>query len=112
MPLNLLFVCSYNRMRSCTAEEIFNSEGFYQTRSAGTEDIAVVRIDKDLVTWADKIFVMEQKHADYIRQTFGEDLHDKQLIVLGIPDEYYFMEPALIELLKMKVSQYLPLVKE
>jgi predicted protein tyrosine phosphatase len=112
MPLNLLFVCSYNRMRSCTAEEIFNYEGIYQTRSAGTEDIAIVKIDKDLVTWADKIFVMEQKHADYIQKAFGGHLNDKQIIVLGIPDEYYFMQPALVELLKMKVSQYLPQVKE
>jgi protein-tyrosine phosphatase len=94
-------------MRSCTAEVIYNSEGLYTAKSAGTERTARVKITKDLLLWADIIFTMEEKQAEYIRNEFIEPIRNKKIIVLGIPNNHYFMEPALIKLITNKVDHYL-----
>jgi len=50
---------------------------------------------------------MENLHRTYITEKFPEtDLSDK-LIVLGIPDFFYYMEPELIELLRTKIDPLL-----
>ena len=100
----LLFVCRNNRMRSYTAEVLYNSEGLYRAKSAGTERTARVKVTKDLLHWADIIFTMEEKHAQYIRNEFIESVLNKKIIVLVIPNNYYFMEPDLIKLIKIKVD--------
>ena len=35
-------------------------------------------------------------------------LKDKRVVVLGIPDEYEFMDPALVRLLQAKMRRWLP----
>src|SRR5674476_318443 len=92
----LLFVCRNNKMRSYTAEVIYNSKGLYSAKSAGTEKTARVKVTKDLLLWADIIFTMEEKQAKYIRTEFVESVRNKKIIVFGIPNNYYFMEPELI----------------
>ena len=102
----ILFVCSYNEMRSSTAETIFTSERRH-VRSAGTDERAKVPLDEELVRWADLIFVMEEKHKTIIETVFKEASERKQIVVLGIPDNYYYMEPALVVLLKERTGPYL-----
>ncbi len=102
----ILFVCRYNEMRSSTAETIFASEGRH-VRSAGTDERARVPLDEELVRWADLIFVMEEKHRTIIETLFSEVAEKKQIVVLGIPDNYYYMEPALVEMLKERTGPYL-----
>jgi predicted protein tyrosine phosphatase len=102
----ILFVCSYNEMRSSTAETIFTSEG-RDVKSAGTDESARVPLDEELVRWADLIFVMEEKHKTIIETVFKEAAERKQIVVLGIPDNYFYMEPALVELLKERTGPYL-----
>jgi len=92
-PLKLLFVCSYNKSRSSTAEEIINSEWIHHARSADTEKVAKVKLDNNLLEWADIVFVMEEDHAEYIRTIFKNQSERKRIIVLDITDNYYFMEP-------------------
>src|SRR5664280_944656 len=103
---NLLFVCRNNRMRSYTAEIIYNLEGLFSAKSAGTERTARVKVTKDLLLWADIIFTMEEKQAEHIRNEFIESVRNKKIIVLGIPNNYYFMEPVLIKLINSKVGPY------
>lgn len=51
---------------------------------------------------------MEKSHKNKLSKNFQPFLKDKRIICLNIPDEYEYMEPALIELFKQKV---LPLLK-
>jgi predicted protein tyrosine phosphatase len=106
--LNILFVCSQNRLRSPTAEQVFADHPGVQCTSAGTNHRAENPLTPELVEWADLVFVMEKQHRDKVRSKYRAQLKDKRIIVLGIPDDYEFMEPALVELLRSKVTRYLP----
>jgi len=105
--MNLLFVCTVNRMRSCTAETIYGTNPAYKVRSAGITPTAPNQVTAELLNWADKVFVMENMHRAFITEKFPEiDLSNK-LVVLGIPDFYYYMEPELIDLLKARMEPFL-----
>jgi predicted protein tyrosine phosphatase len=105
----LLFVCSRNRMRSLTAEQIFSGVPGFQVRSAGTQPDARIVVTGGHVGWADVIFVMEKSHLHRMRRKLSEALHGKRVIVLGIPDDYEYMQPELIDELEAKVAQHLDL---
>lgn len=109
MRTKLLFVCSRNLWRSPTAEELFRHHPGYEARSAGTEAAARVKVTAGHVGWADVVFCMERKHAERIREKFAPELGDKPLVVLRIPDEFGFMDPALIELLRTELSAHIDL---
>lgn len=104
----LLFVCSQNRLRSPTAEQVFASWPGVECSSAGTNHDAENPLTAELVAWAEIIFVMEKAHRNKLRAKFGTQLKDKRLIVLDIPDHYDFMDPDLVALLKHKVPRFLP----
>ncbi len=106
-PTKLLFVCSQNRIRSLTAEKIFEGLPGYEVRSAGTQDAARVRVTEGHIGWADIIFAMEKGHLNKLRQRFPEAIQRKQVVALHIPDEYVFMQPELVDELKAKVAGYL-----
>jgi predicted protein tyrosine phosphatase len=59
------------------------------------------------VAWADKIFVMETTHRSKLQKRFKNYLKGKRIICLGVPDEYNFMDPELVKILKQKVPQFL-----
>ena len=59
------------------------------------------------IEWADVIFVMERTHREKLNQKFKRHLKHQRVIVLGIPDDYDYMDPALVELLKVKVTPLL-----
>ena len=105
--MNLLFICSRNQWRSPTAEKIFrNRKGIY-TRSAGTSASARIRVNLQMIHWADIIFVMEQKHLERLRENFPGESENKVIHVLHIPDDYRFMDEELIEILQASVDPYL-----
>lgn len=99
-PLNVLFVCSRNQWRSPTGEAVFRNMAGVSTRSAGTSRNARRKLSLADIRWADLILVMEEKHASRIRSDFRQDVRHKALHVLDIPDDYRFMDPELIELLR------------
>jgi predicted protein tyrosine phosphatase len=105
----LLFICSRNKLRSPTAEALFRNDPRYEARSAGTENSARIKLTAGHVGWADMIFCMEKKHAAHVLERFSAELGDKPLIVLRIPDEYEFMDPILIEILKSELGGHLEL---
>jgi predicted protein tyrosine phosphatase len=105
--MNLLFVYTINRMRSCTAEAIYSADTRYMVMSAGAALNATQRATADLLLWADKIFVMGKHLEAFILGQFTHEVSGKQIIVLGIPDMYYFMQPELVDLLKAKITPWL-----
>ena len=54
----LLFVCSRNRLRSPTAEQVFASVPGFETRSAGTARDAETRLTAGLIEWADARYLL------------------------------------------------------
>jgi predicted protein tyrosine phosphatase len=100
--MNLLFVCSRNKRRSLTAETIFKDSDEFDVKSAGTSPQSRVKINEKLIAWADVILVMEKRHKQIIVERFAEALKGKEIKVLFIPDEYEYMEPDLVEMLKEK----------
>ncbi|MET0308874.1 MAG: low molecular weight protein tyrosine phosphatase family protein [Sphingomonas sp.] len=105
---NVLFVCSQNRLRSPTAEQIFADHPAIETSSAGTNHDAENPLTGELIEWADLIFAMERAHRGKVQKRFRSSLNGKRIIVLDIPDEYAFMDPELIALLKTRMARYLP----
>jgi predicted protein tyrosine phosphatase len=105
--MRALFICSHNIMRSATAEAVFADYPGLQVDSAGTESDAKTRVSADAVEWADIIFVMETFHLERLQKMFAKLLRDKHVVVLDVPDEYDFMDPELIELLKREVEPHL-----
>ena len=107
IDLNILFVCTRNKCRSRTAESIFKNLDGYQIRSAGTSNQSVVRLTPKLISWADRIFVMEPHHKRRIFEMFPDVRETKEIIVLDIPDEFGYMDAELIDHLKDAIDFYL-----
>jgi predicted protein tyrosine phosphatase len=107
-PVHLLFICSRNKWRSPTAENLYRKVPGYTAKSAGTDRGARRRVTAGLLGWADVIFVMESRHRDHLRAKFSEAITGKRVICLRIPDDFTYNDPELIDLLKANLSPYLP----
>ncbi|MGI2908304.1 low molecular weight protein tyrosine phosphatase family protein [Tolypothrix sp. VBCCA 56010] len=99
----LLFLCSQNRLRSPTAEAVFFEYEGLEVESAGLDRYAEIPVSTEMIEWADIIFVMEKSHRNKLSKNFQPFLKNKKVICLDIPDDFEYMEPALINLLKKKV---------
>jgi predicted protein tyrosine phosphatase len=106
--MNVLFVCGKNQWRSPTAEQIFAEHPGIACDSAGLSHDAEVPLSAEQLAWSDLIFVMEREHKAKLSARFKEYLGGKRVVCLGIPDNYKFMDPALIKRLRSKVLPYLP----
>lgn len=107
-PLRVLFICSLNRWRSPTAEQIFAEHPGIECTSAGINRGAENPLTPELVEWAELIFVMERSHKEKLGNEFKPYLRGKRVVCLNIPDNYKFMDPALVKLLRSKVERFLP----
>lgn len=105
---HVLFVCSRNRLRSPTAEQVFSKRSDIEVQSAGTDNDADNPLTRELVEWADIIFVMEKSHRSKLQQRFRAALKSARVVCLDISDDYAFMDPALVRLLEAKVARHLP----
>ena len=108
MPaLRVLFICSQNKLRSPTAEQVFADYPGIECTSAGTNSDAENPLSVELVEWADVLFVMEKQHQKKVSSKYQRYLRGKRVVCLGIPDAYEFMQPELVELLEARVTRHL-----
>ncbi len=105
--VRVLFVCSRSRFRSPTAEAVVAGWPSLEAISAGTASDADVRVSADLVEWADVIVAFEPRHRRRLAVTFGGLLRDTRVVVLGIPDDFAFVDPALVETLRQRLPSVL-----
>jgi predicted protein tyrosine phosphatase len=105
--LNLLFICSRNQWRSPTGEAIWRNRPGLNTRSAGTSPRSKKTVGSADIRWADLIFVMEKKHKNRLLATFTRMLDHQPIYVLDIPDDYRYMDQALIDELESKITAIL-----
>lgn len=108
MP-KILFVCTENRLRSPTAEAVFSRYEGVEAIGAGTNPNAATPVSEELIEWADVVLVMEESHRTTLTRRYAEQLQNKKIGVLGLPDIYDYMEPVLVQLLKEKVPSYVQL---
>ena len=88
-------------------EHVFAQFDGIECDSAGLGNDAAVQLSPEQIEWADIIFVMERVHRNKLTKKFKKYLNGKRLIVLGIPDEFEYMDENLVKLLNMKVPQFL-----
>jgi predicted protein tyrosine phosphatase len=103
--MRILFVCTGNVDRSKTAEDLFKDVEGWEVRSAGTGATAAVQLSRELIGWADKVFVMEDAHKKAIRAL--DPAAEMKIACLNIPDLYVRGEPELRQLLKERLRPYL-----
>ncbi|RRW45029.1 phosphotyrosine protein phosphatase [Pseudomonas luteola] len=105
--MNILFICSRNQWRSPTAEAVWRKHPGISVRSAGTSPNARKTVGPSDIRWADVIIVMEQKHKSRLVADFTRLLEHKPIHVLEIPDDYRYMDPELVAILKESVGSCL-----
>lgn len=103
--LKVLFVCSAGILRSPTAAHWAAEHKLWNTRSAGCiyGDEAGIPISGALIAWAERIYVMEEMHAEILESDWGP-IEEGKVWVLGIPDNFEYRNPELIRLLTEKLK--------
>ena len=100
--MKILFVCTVNRMRSATAHRIYEGDSRFEVKSAGTDETANTVLSEELLNWTDAVIVMEKGHRNFIRNNYPDMYKSKKIVCLYIPDDYDYMQPELIAILKEK----------
>jgi protein-tyrosine phosphatase len=103
---NILIVCGRNKKRSRTAEYIFKNDDRFKVRSAGLSPKSERKISENDLNWADLVFVMETDQRAKIWEVYRH-LELPAIEVLGIPDEYEFLDKELIEILTDRINDTL-----
>ena len=106
-PLHILFVCTDCRLRSPTAAEIYRSRPDLEVDCGGLGDLTKRPVTEETIKWADMIFVMERRHVDRMTRKWHDLVKGKQLINLGVPDKFGYMDPKLIALLRRRLEKYI-----
>jgi protein-tyrosine phosphatase len=104
----ILFVCTANVDRSRTAEDLYRQDDRYEVRSAGVAPFATVVVTRDLLLWADRVFVMnerEDQHRTLIRIRFPDV--DRPLVDLDVQDRWHRGDPELVKLLTRRLRPHL-----
>jgi predicted protein tyrosine phosphatase len=105
--MRVLFVCRQNRKRSATAERIFAKEPGLDVRSAGTEQDALVRVNRRMLDWADIVFTMDEEQRRDLSRMFPGHPALEKLVCLDIQDQYEFLDPELVGLLRERTKAHL-----
>jgi predicted protein tyrosine phosphatase len=103
----VLTVCSAGLLRSPTAAWVLSMDPYNcNTRAAGSNwEYGLVQVDEYLCAWADEFVFMEQRHLDAVRGKFPDfDLNGmhpvrKPVFVLGVPDQFEYRSPDLVQAL-------------
>ncbi len=69
-------------------------------RSRGTAGAAKQTIRATDLAWADLVLVMEDKHRSRLLANYPGETRFLPIEVLHIPDDYQFMDPDLVELVR------------
>ncbi len=103
---NVLFICGKARRRSPTAADILSEWPGIHTDFAGLSRDADEILTDTHIKWADRIFVMENRQKARLRKTMGPRASGLKIISLDIPDRYNAHDPALVALLREKLTHH------
>ncbi len=105
--MKVLFICSANRDRSPTAEQVFRDVPGWVVKSAGTESYAEKQMTEEMLGWADRIFVMEGRHWESVLEMCPSCR--EKTTVLGIEDEFSRNSAKLVAKLIPRVANIVDL---
>lgn len=103
-----MFVCTANVDRSRTAEDLYRDDERYEVRSAGVAPFATVVLTRDLLRWADRVFVMDEagdQHRTLIRIRFPDV--ERPVVDLEVEDRWRRGNPELVSLLLRRLRSHL-----
>lgn len=100
----LLFVCERNEQRSPSFQTWFEEHRpKYEVRSTGITNGYPERINRELLDWADKVFLMDLEQERFVAREFPEYLHKTEII--GCSDQYSGNSPQLIRVIEYWVKK-------
>jgi len=102
---NLLFICSGAIDRSPCAASLFDDSKTHEARFAGVGPLTETPVTKELIDWADKIFVMENEHKKLLLERFPDI--DKEIVVLDVSNDFLRYDLELERILRHKLYTYL-----
>jgi predicted protein tyrosine phosphatase len=106
----ILFVCTGNIDRSRTAADLYGSDPRFEVRSAGTAPFATTPVDRELLLWADRVFVMcerEDQHHTLLKLRFPDV--QRPVVDLDVEDRWRRGDPELVRRLLSSLAPYLGL---
>jgi len=109
--MNILFLCTANINRSKSAEVLcgrLDDNNTYRSAGLSAKYTAAnnsVLCTEKLLSWADHVYVFEQMHLDRIKQ-YTQEKYLGKILNLDIEDRYKYMNPELVQLLKLKIHEY------
>jgi len=104
----ILFVCTANLDRSPTAQDLYTGDERYEVRSAGVASYAAVPLTRELLLWADRVFVMNERedgHRTMIRVRFPDV--NRPVTDLDVRDRWHRGHPELVALLLRRLRPHL-----
>lgn len=104
----ILFVCTANVDRSRTAEDLYRTDPRYEVLSAGTSAFARTPVTRDLMLWADRVFVMSERddrHRTLLRLRFPEV--QRPVVDLDVEDRWRRGDPELVTRLLDSLTPHL-----
>jgi predicted protein tyrosine phosphatase len=106
-PIKILFVCGRNQWRSPTAVRVFRDDARVAACSAGVSSKGGHELSGADLEWADLVLVMERRYLARIRSGFGGRMDLPRIESLDIPDEFGYMDPELVALIRSSVEPYI-----
>jgi len=76
--MNIIFLCTANKERSRTAQELFSAldkTNTYKSASLSAKYVAKANTTlctEEMLAWADKVYVFEDAHVERIKQHTGD----------------------------------------
>ena len=107
-PERILFICTANVDRSPTAADLYARDARYEVRSAGLAPFAATPVDRELLRWADRIFVMcerQDRHATQLRLRFPDVR--RTVVDLDVEDRWHRGDPELVRRLLKALGPHL-----
>ncbi len=103
---HILFVCGRNQWRSPTATRVYANDQRIEVRSAGVSPQSAHRVSQRDLEWADLVLAMEAEHKARLREMF-RNMQLPPIECLDIPDDYGFMDEALVTLIREGTESHL-----
>lgn len=91
----VLFVCSAGILRSATGSRLYAKK--YNTRCAGSESYALIRLSEELLLWADEVVFVNGMNHDSAAEKYDLINYRAKITVLDIPDQHEHMAPELVK---------------
>lgn len=86
---------------------MFSKDPSLDVRSAGTSTDAMVRVNDRMLEWADIIFTMDDEQRRALSAAFPNHPGLAKIVCLEIADDYHFLDPELIAMLRERTAAHL-----